>query len=42
MSRLAKQPIAIPAGVEATVNGENITIKGSKGELSRVFKTDVI
>ena len=43
MSRLAKQPIAIPAGVEATItdNG-NVTIKGSKGELSRVFKTNVI
>ena len=42
MSRLAKQPIAIPAGVEATIDGGTITIKGSKGELSRVFKTDVI
>ncbi len=42
MSRLAKQPIAIPTGVEATINGNTITIKGSKGELSRTFKTDVI
>ncbi len=42
MSRLAKQPIAIPDGVEAKINDGNVTIKGSKGELSRVFKTDVI
>jgi len=42
MSRLSKQPIAIPAGVEATINGLDITVKGPKGELSRVFKTDVV
>jgi len=42
MSRLSKQPIAIPAGVEVTKDGGTITIKGSKGELSRSFKDDVI
>ncbi len=42
MSRLAKQPIAIPAGVEANITDGKLTIKGQKGELSRVFKTDVI
>lgn len=42
MSRLAKQPIAIPAGVEANIKDGLVTIKGSKGELSRAFKTDVI
>lgn len=43
MSRLAKQPIAIPTGVEVTVEADgNIIIKGKKGELSRVFKLDVI
>ena len=42
MSRLSKQPIAIPAGVEATINDTLVTIKGSKGELSRSFKTDVV
>ncbi len=42
MSRLAKQPIAIPDGVEVKINGNNISIKGKKGELSREFKTDVI
>lgn len=42
MSRLSKQPIAIPAGVEVKKDGSVITIKGSKGELSRSFKDDVI
>lgn len=42
MSRLSKQPIAIPAGVEVTINGTDVSVKGSKGELSRNFKTDVI
>lgn len=42
MSRLAKQPIAIPDGVEGSINGNKVTIKGTKGELSREFKTNVI
>jgi large subunit ribosomal protein L6 len=42
MSRLAKKPIAIPAKVEIVINGENIAVKGPKGELSRDFKMDVI
>lgn len=42
MSRLAKQPIAIPTGVEAKIDGNLVTLKGKKGELSREFKMDVI
>ncbi len=42
MSRLSKQPIAIPAGVEATKNETLVSVKGPKGELSRSFKDDVI
>jgi large subunit ribosomal protein L6 len=34
MSRIGKLPISIPSGVTATLNGETITIKGPKGELS--------
>lgn len=36
MSRVAKAPIVIPAGVEIKLNGQEISIKGKKGELSRV------
>lgn len=35
MSRVAKAPIVIPAGVEVKLNGQEITVKGKKGELSR-------
>ena len=42
MSRLSKQPIAIPSGVEVTKNGTTITVTGPKGELSRSFKDDMI
>jgi len=35
MSRIGKQPIAIPAGVTITVDKQAITVKGPKGELSQ-------
>jgi len=41
MSRVAKAPVAIPAGVEVTLNEQTITVKGSKGSLTRVINTDV-
>jgi len=34
MSRIGKQPISIPSGVTATINGQDVTVKGPKGELS--------
>ena len=33
MSRIGKQPIAIPAGVTITVGDEEITVAGPKGSL---------
>jgi len=33
MSRVAKNPIPIPSGVEVTIDSRNITAKGPKGEL---------
>ena len=41
MSRLAKTPIAIPAGVTVTVSGDIVTIKGPKGELVKTFRPEV-
>ncbi len=39
MSRIGKQPVAIPSGVEITVNASSITVKGAKGSLeSPLFK----
>ena len=37
MSRIGKQPVQVPAGVTVTVNGATVTVKGSKGELTRTF-----
>ncbi|MDQ6956230.1 MAG: 50S ribosomal protein L6 [Mariprofundaceae bacterium] len=34
MSRVGKQPIAIPNGVDVKINNDCIIVKGSKGELS--------
>lgn len=41
MSRLAKQPIEIPANTTVTRDGMAITVKGPKGELTRKFRDDV-
>ena len=37
MSRIGKMPIAVPAGVEVTIDGSAVTVKGPKGELHRSF-----
>ncbi|MEK7659776.1 MAG: 50S ribosomal protein L6 [Patescibacteria group bacterium] len=37
MSRLGKQPIPLPKGVEASVSGGILTVKGSKGTLMRTL-----
>ena len=34
MSRIGRAPIVLPAGVEAKVDGQHVTVKGPKGELS--------
>ena len=42
MSRIGKQPITIPAGVTVTVaNGNEVTVKGPKGELSRSLQKGI-
>lgn len=41
MSRIAKAPITLASGVEVTISGQDITVKGSKGTLSRVFNDAV-
>ena len=35
MSRIGKHPIAIPAGVDVTIDGSTVTVKGPKGTLTR-------
>jgi len=41
MSRIGKNPITIPSGVEVKVNGTVVTVKGSKGELTQEIDTCV-
>jgi len=41
MSRVGKKPIEIPSGVTITIDGNNVTVKGPKGELSRSFNPDI-
>lgn len=36
MSRIGKNPIEIPAGVEVTIDGQNVKVKGPKGELNLI------
>ena len=37
MSRVGKQPVIIPSGVTATIQGVNVVVKGPKGELKKDF-----
>ncbi len=37
MSRIGSAPVAVPSGVEVSVSGRTITVKGPKGTLSRVI-----
>ena len=42
MSRIGKKPVAIPEGVTAAVNGQEVKVKGPKGELKHVLVDDII
>jgi len=41
MSRIGKKPVPLPQGVTASVQGRSLTVKGPKGEISRVFHPDM-
>ena len=34
MSRIGKQPVPVPSGVDVTINGQNVSVKGPKGTLT--------
>ena len=42
MSRIGKKPIAIPAGVTATVDSGTLTVKGPKGTLAMQLLEDLV
>jgi large subunit ribosomal protein L6 len=41
MSRIGKQPIPVPSGVEVSIEGSKVTVKGPKGSLSHEFESDM-
>jgi large subunit ribosomal protein L6 len=41
MSRIGKQPITVPSGVEVSIEPELVTVKGPKGELSERVARDI-
>jgi large subunit ribosomal protein L6 len=41
MSRIGKLPVSLPDKTEAKIDGQNVTVKGPKGELSIVLVDDV-
>jgi len=42
VSRIGKAPVTIPAGVDVTVTGNVVTVKGPKGQLTREINKDMI
>ena len=41
MSRIGKKAITIPAGVDVTIDGNTVTVKGPKGTLTNTFKPNI-
>jgi large subunit ribosomal protein L6 len=41
MSRIGRLPIAVPSGVDVTIEGRRVTVKGPKGSLSRELHPDM-
>jgi large subunit ribosomal protein L6 len=37
MSRIGKQPVAVPSGVTVSIDGQTVKVKGPKGELQSVL-----
>ena len=41
MSRIGRQPVTVPSGVTVSVDGQNVTVKGPKGELSHTVAAPI-
>jgi large subunit ribosomal protein L6 len=41
MSRIGKRPVPVPGGVSVAIDGARITVKGPKGELSRLLPAEI-
>ena len=36
MSRIGRLPVPVPAGVDVTIDGNDVTVKGPKGTLTQI------
>ncbi len=41
MSRIGKMPIPVPSGVQVDINGDEVSVKGPRGELKRRIPTEI-
>jgi large subunit ribosomal protein L6 len=41
MSRIGRKPVVVPKGVTLTLSGSSLSVKGPKGELSRIFHPEM-
>ncbi|SLN40333.1 50S ribosomal protein L6 [Oceanibacterium hippocampi] len=42
MSRIGKHPVTVPSGVDVRLSGQDLTVKGSKGQLSLRLVDDIV
>ncbi|WP_241386087.1 50S ribosomal protein L6 [Rhodococcus sp. CH91] len=42
MSRIGKLPVAVPAGVEVNIDGQDVAVKGPKGNLSLTIAEPIV
>ena len=41
MSRIGRSPVKIPSGVQVSIDGATVVVKGPKGELTRTFRPEI-
>ncbi len=41
MSRIGRMPVAVPAGVNVDIQGQQVTVSGPKGQLGRAFNPEI-
>ncbi|CEP68030.1 Ribosomal protein L6 [Moorella glycerini] len=41
MSRIGRKPVQLPAGVEVSIDGNTVTVKGPRGKLTRQFPAEI-
>jgi large subunit ribosomal protein L6 len=42
MSRIGRKPVPVPAGVQVKIEGQQVQVKGPRGELARTFHPDMM